>query len=329
MSLKSLVLNAADHLDGLVPKVDFRLGGKAKHLVILLVHSLFRSDVELKNSGVFPHERMTVDKFVSLIRKLKGFGYEFIHADQLNDPATLPDRAALLTFDDTYKSISHAVQPMEDFQVPGMVFVVPWNALQRECFWWDVYYRRLIAEGWDDRAIYALIDEKKMCSFERVRAEIIDRWGEGALGFETDLDRPCGLNELRELASNPLFSFGNHTYHHTALPFQNGMTITSEIRRGYQFLQETLGQSSSFLAFPNGDYSDEAVSRAFDEGARYCLSIEPRGCVIREGDASRCPRVLGRFMVSGERSIERQVHGMTRMVSIASSIKCFKKHKYP
>lgn len=328
MGIKSLLLNAADYVDGLVPSVEYRLGGRAKHLVILLVHSLFRSEAELRNSQVYPHERMTVDKFVCLLRKLQEFGYEFIHADQMDDPSSLPDRSVLLTFDDAYKSIESCVEPMEEFNVPGLVFVVPWNVLHRECYWWDVFYRRLSAEGRSEREVYGLIDDRKRMSAERIREEIIDRWGGHALCFETDLDRPFSLEELHILARHPLFSFGNHTYRHTALPFQDGATISSEIRLGKQWIQEMFGRTSKFLAFPNGDYSNKVVSIAGSEGAGYCLSIEPRGCVLREGTDQRYPRIMGRYMVSGERSVEKQVYGMTRMMSVASSIKCMKKHKY-
>lgn len=326
--IKSLLLNAADQVDRFTPSVDMHIREGETHLVVILVHSLFRNDSDVVQSGVFPHEKMTVDKFVCLIRKLKSFGYEFIHAEQLNCPECLPSRSALLTFDDGYCSIRNGLLPMEELGVPGLVFVVPWNVEQQECFWWDVCYRRLSREGVSERSILGFIDDEKRKSPAVIRESLIRRWGEESLSFETDLDRPMNLDELKELHSHPLISFGNHTFRHAALPFQEPQLIRSEIHDGGQFFKNEFGENPSFLAFPNGDYSSCALGIAADEGARFCLSIEPRGHRIRARRGDQVPRLLGRYMVSGERSIDRQVVGMTRAVSFASAMKRLKKHAY-
>ncbi len=326
--MKSTILSTAERIDTLLPASLGRQTNKLRRLVILLVHSLYHHENEADNAGVYPHEQMTVDKLRQFFDNFLEMGYTFVSPDEVLAVSHLPDKAVMLTFDDGYHNFVRVLPLLHEYQIPATCFICPGYIEAPKSFWWDAFYRNARASGAGDASVSRQMGLLRKKSFDQIYRFITDRWGKQAFDITSDLDRPLTLQELQYLAREPLVFLGNHTFHHTALPFQDEATIRKEICSAEAFFEQELQQKPRVISYPNGDYADFVTTLCADLGYELGMTIDARWNTDLEHASSSQLLSLGRFMLSGRRDVKRQAKSINLPSSISSTIRRLKKHKY-
>jgi peptidoglycan/xylan/chitin deacetylase (PgdA/CDA1 family) len=274
MISRSAILSTAERFDAWLPALPQPRAAKSQRLVILLVHTLYHRQCDAEDAGVYPHERMTVSKFRQFLECFLERGFTFLSPADIQSSSRLPDKAMMLTFDDGYFNFVHALPVLSEFQTPATLCVCPGYVANSQSFWWDAFYRHARAGGGAEAAVRREMSRLRKMSFDGVYRLITDRWGRKAMQFATDMDRPLSLDELKDIARDPLVHLGNHTYHHAALPFQCEAGIRREIRLADEFFAQELGERPKVISYPNGDYGDSVIDICRRLGYELGMTIE-------------------------------------------------------
>ncbi|MDO6391762.1 polysaccharide deacetylase family protein [Pontibacter sp. BT731] len=116
----------------------------------------------------------------------------------------------------------------------------------------------------------------------------------------------CCMNskQVKELASNPLFSIGAHTAFHPALACHPASVQRREIVESRLFLEKIVSKDINILAYPSGSFNEESIAILKKEQYKAALSTIPKTVTNQED-----PYKLGRFQVNnwGRNKFERNL----------------------
>ena len=211
--------------------------------------------------------------------------------------------AVVLSFDDGYRSNLHYAAPiLRKHSVPAAFFVVARNSQERVPLWFDrldyaiqhakgnrITVRGETIEctlnGKDDRAaVYAKIrfdakrtirDDRKMQAEMHRLAEQLEEISGRRLGeiFENDpWSSLMTMEEIRQLAADPLFEIGSHTMDHYRLDALDPQERARQLTQSREWVERVTGRRCEFLCFPNGNFNPEAVKAAASAGYRAALT---------------------------------------------------------
>jgi peptidoglycan/xylan/chitin deacetylase (PgdA/CDA1 family) len=299
-------MSAARSFDRAVAGTYLALFGERGGLSTFLFHGLFRDEAEIDAGDADPQQRFTVADFRRFVALFLESGHRFVSvADVL---AGLPrgGKYALVTFDDGYFNNMRALPVLREFGVPAAVFVSTDHVRLGKCFWWDVLYREGRARGRSEAEIASETTALKRLRTEAIEAELSRRFGLGAFAPRGEADRPLTPDELRELASEPLITIGNHTRNHAILTRYRPDEVREQLESAQSALRQMTGTTPVCVAYPNGDHRASTVDVCRDLGLRLGLTVEPtrnRLPITPGGDA--CLR-LGRFTPTGAEEVDRQ-----------------------
>jgi peptidoglycan/xylan/chitin deacetylase (PgdA/CDA1 family) len=121
-----------------------------KRLAILGYHKIGPPPADGWNTWFF----IPADTFAQQLKELQGDGWHVIDlatfVRSLSTPGILPDRAALLTFDDAYRSMRTVAMPLlQELALPSILFVPTDHIGKPNRFDWGVEPDELICD-WDD-----------------------------------------------------------------------------------------------------------------------------------------------------------------------------------
>lgn len=268
MSIRRQLNNWVDFLD----KRLIVLTEEQPHLLVLFFHKIYKSKSEAFNGLGLPLEATTAEDLTAAIDTLLASGYEFIAPRKVLLSEKLPQKSALITFDDGYFNNTRALPVLERFQTPALFHISTWYVAENRSFWVDVLYRKLSARGKSHAEIIGAIEQlKALPSFP----EIIARIGEDAMSIYSDNCRPFTVEELRDFSAHPLVHIGNHTHTHAALALQSASRVSEELRISQQLLQEWLGYQPPFIAYPHGSMNRTVMDIAAQQGLQVGFTIEP------------------------------------------------------
>jgi peptidoglycan/xylan/chitin deacetylase (PgdA/CDA1 family) len=74
--------------------------------------------------------------------------------------------------------------------------------------------------------------------------------------------------QVRDLASDPLFTIGAHTMDHPILPLCEGPEMRRQIAENKRWLEHICGHEIRCIAYPNGDYSPDVIAFCKELGFR-------------------------------------------------------------
>ena len=203
--------------------------------------------------------------------------------DAMHGRRTLPERAALVTFDDGARSVYDEALPLlRDRGIPAAVFVVTGLLDTDEPYWWTEVEARAATEG------PALVRRLKELD---------------------DDDRLTAVAELRRVASSPAprvpqlrrhelaalesagIAVGNHSHTHPCLPRCREAKIRSEIADAHAILTEVLGHEPVAFAYPNGDCDARTRQVVGACGYEVAFLFDHRLSPAPAGDRLRVSRV--------------------------------------
>ena len=180
--------------------------------------------------------------------------------------ARAPERPALVTFDDGYRTVlRHALPVLDLHRIPAVVFVCTNPIERQERFWFDA-----VAELSGDETV----EEAKRLEYNAWRA-LVDRAAMTAA--IDDPHAPLTIAELQSLASHPLIAIGAHTVSHPILARAPLDVQRDEIAKSRATLEPWLGRPVYAFAYPNGrrgvDYSADSIQAVADAGFADAFSV--------------------------------------------------------
>jgi peptidoglycan/xylan/chitin deacetylase (PgdA/CDA1 family) len=229
----------------------------------------------------------------------------------------VPRGAVAVTIDDGYlDTLANARPRLAAAGVPATLFVATGHVAEQRPFFWDELERLLLGGGprpgqltlslpggeraWRTDARDLRVDVRKQIHdlVQPASPDVIDRVL-AALSEWADVEAPPNapramtVDELRELASDPLITIGAHTRRHANLGFQGEEDQRDEIEGSRDDLSEWLGLEPTGFAYPFGipDVDFTATTRRLvaEAGFRYSVANQP-GNANERSDLYALPR---------------------------------------
>lgn len=173
----------------------------------------------------------------------------------------LPQRAVLVTFDDGYRSVFEVAMPiLQQYQVPGIVFVVTGLLDTDHPFWWDEV-DWLVAQGAKVQGLETLDAHTLVRTMKRmpgVRHAATMAQLRQNVGNRRFIQPQLRTEELRLLETAGIM-IGNHTRSHQPLDSPEN-AVDDEIIEAHRFLVAALGHSPKSFAYPYGFNNPHAHS---------------------------------------------------------------------
>ena len=272
-------------------------------LIVFNFHKIFKSISDIYKSGVDPQQGTTLEEFKIFIEYFLDEGYEFIHPDNIPDKLNNTKKYILITFDDGYYNNSYSLPIINEFRIPAIFFIASNNILNNEVFWWDAVYR-LKNNGASTKDILLLKKMIKKMSLNQVKEFLRTELPVDFLRATNDYDRPFNVNELKDFANERYVIIGNHTADHAILTNCSRAEAKNQIEKAQIDLQSITGKIPKFLAYPNGNYSNEIIDIIQKMDVKLAFSTIRRKNFLPIYDKSNLLK-LKRFMISRFFNIEK------------------------
>jgi peptidoglycan/xylan/chitin deacetylase (PgdA/CDA1 family) len=195
---------------------------------------------------------------------------------------TAPKRAVAITFDDGYADVLESAVPLlRRAATPATVFIV--SGLLGAEFWWDrlaaitARHAEASMPGDDDRSVHSLYLRLRSQPDEQ-RETFLREFDRELPPIATAVPRSVTVEELRQLASEPLIDVGAHTHTHAWLPALDASSRISEIASCRTDLEEITGRPVSGFSFPYGGCSH--ALREEVRSAGYAFACVSHGGVL-------------------------------------------------
>jgi peptidoglycan/xylan/chitin deacetylase (PgdA/CDA1 family) len=287
-------------------------------LTIFLFHGVVsRSSGEVRN---YTRKHLPLDEFAGIIRDLRAHGTplsmpEVVAYSQARAP--WPARAFAITFDDGFRNNHALAAPvLSDLRVPGTFYVTTDFIDSNGASWIDLIEFAVertpvvrldvpaigLSGSWTtptekrallDRVRHAVKTDRRVDPAEIVAA-IWRQTGVTALDPDPELDQKMSWNEVRALASDPLFTVGGHSHTHRILEFLPQPELEREVETSLSLLGAHLPGRVEHYSYPEGlahCYSDRVIELLRGHGIRCSPSAEP-GVNAPGADLFRLKRVM-------------------------------------
>jgi peptidoglycan/xylan/chitin deacetylase (PgdA/CDA1 family) len=220
----------------------------------------------------------------------------------LHQGVRLPDRAALLTFDDGDRSVIQVALPMlVERQIPAVAFVISGLIGTDEPFWWNEVEEltRAGAEIPDlppasEAAIgilKRLPDERRVALIEMLRSQRPELSPSGDQLTSSDLQQLVSMG----------VDVASHGLTHAVLPQCTDEVVEREVVEAHQRLSQALGSAPLAFAYPGGEWDPRAESLLRTLGYEAAFLFDHRMTPV----PSRDPLRLSRLRVGASDSVNR------------------------
>jgi peptidoglycan/xylan/chitin deacetylase (PgdA/CDA1 family) len=256
---------------------------------------------------------------------LRGEAIDIVSLDEMCRRLTERDfgrRFACLTFDDGYRDNKQWAYPiLKAHQAPFAIYIPTSFPDRRGKLWW-LALETVVA---DNERIVATVDGREQryaCATAAQKRETFDTiyWWLRSLADEADIHAfvealsarygvdmaPVGdalcmtWDEIRELAADPLVTFGAHTVNHVMLGKADEATARTELAASREVIAAALGKPVLHFAYPYGG-PDLVAKREFRLAAEvgYRTAVTTRPGVLFPEHAGH-PMALPRLSLNGE-----------------------------
>ena len=297
--LKKLARKVLDVADNLCALASPPGHARAGTLTTLLFHSIYRNREEISSPQLAPHQDITVEDLQRCIGHILDSGFTAVTPAQVDAGLDPAGKYVMITFDHGYYNNTRALDVLERFQTPATFFVSTDHVLEQKGFWWDALHRELSLAGASAGTRRRSMERAKSLSAAHIEAALVRRHGRAVLRPRSDLDRPMTPAELKDFAANRWVHIGNHTRNHAILTNCSVPEMKQQIEGCQQAMRELVGYAPLAIAYPNGDYSRDAIAVAEAAGLRIGFTVRP--CKNRLPLVDGASRMeLGRFMPHGK-----------------------------
>jgi biofilm PGA synthesis lipoprotein PgaB len=204
--------------------------------------------------------------FVNQMEYLRSHGYTFVHPRDIlaaaRGGAKLPDKAVLLTFDDSYVSFYTFVYPLlKLYNCPAVLSVVT---------------------SWIDEGV-GVYKDKAFMTWGQIR-EVSDSGLVAVASHSHDLHRLVNANPYGnvERAPSAFVYFPAEKRYETEKEFRQ--RVRSDLSRSVEILKSKVGVRPAILTWPYGSYNAPAVEEAKKAGFEMILTLDQGFAHVRHLD---------------------------------------------
>jgi peptidoglycan/xylan/chitin deacetylase (PgdA/CDA1 family) len=223
----------------------------------------------------------------------------------------LPERAAVITFDDGFRSVYTTAFPvLKRLQIPFTVFLITSLVGSDQPAWPERLFSSILGtraesvtfaeQDWpiitapQRAAAYSGISSRLKRMEERHKEEALERLLEslGPTGTTSSVFTLMSWDEVHSLSESGLADFGSHTHTHPILARCDAARQRSELFRSRDMIQQHLGKADLF-AYPNGTRDDfTSVTKALVKAQDYsCAATTISGLNGADADVYELRRV--------------------------------------
>ena len=271
---------------------------------ILFYHGV-SSDLNIKLAP----ENFHVDEFTKQISYLKHY-YEVISLDEFYYRFNLKKftgKEVVITFDDGYANNLYEAAPiLSHLNLPYAVFISTEHvetgdyfptAILRMVIWGtnlkiinipslkllqniDTFVRKIETNKIISRFLKHYSIDKVKIIVEELLNNLSDSEKQRLFDTCTSL-RPMNWREVAEIINCGSVTIGSHCkYHICCHANQKRAEVNAQIRDSKTVIEEKLGISCNYFAFPNGDYTMDAIEAVKDAGYKMAFSIKGSNKII-------------------------------------------------
>jgi peptidoglycan/xylan/chitin deacetylase (PgdA/CDA1 family) len=299
--------------------------------VVAMYHGFTAADA---HDGIENHEQkhLHIRTFRAQLEFLKAH-YQVIPLGELIQALAsggpLPDRAAVITIDDGYRSIYTVAYPaLAALQLPAAVFLATEFVDSRRWLWTDrveyavghaahdafdleiggerlqIELKGLAAQKAADKLLRSKLKALPQETRDAAVGSLEEAAGarlDGATG--NDLYEPLHWRETAEMVKSGLVSIGSHTHTHVILARCAPERAAEELRQSKQIIENRLGMPCSLFCYPNGrrgDFNGATKQLLKEQGFAGALTTV-YGMNAQGADPYEIHRYnLGKPMINGE-----------------------------
>lgn len=239
----------------------------------------------------------------------------------------LPERAAVVTFDDGYKdNLTVALPILEKYDVPATIYVCTGIVEGTAPLWW-YDHERLLEErielefAWRERSYrwplsnfqergiaLGSLNQLFKTLHPREQSELlatIQGTPKREISNYSTLDSPAlTWDEVRTLDKHPLITIGAHTKTHPVLSTLSYPDLVDELREGRRYLEDQLGHPVFHFAYPFGSVQEAGVREYLavrKEGYRSAVTTTPSHLTDKHAE---CVHALPRIAINYDDTLE-------------------------
>ena len=203
--------------------------------------------------------------FEKILKWFLNKGYTFISVKELESiiyKQLNHNKCVFISFDDGWKGNLDLIESIEKFKVPVTLFIVTEPVVEGN-YWWEY----ILIDGQQKYSGIANLEDFKRLE-ENAFNEKID-----TLKHKYQLNRSCiNLEDLKKLGENNYITIGSHTVTHPIMTTISYETQMRELLVSKETLSQWLNQDIVYLSYPNGNYNDDTIRIAMENGYRLCFT---------------------------------------------------------
>ncbi len=292
----------------------FRWGQRrlaAGHGAVLMFHSVPDDQTLEQRIIPAPTLEMSTADLIRHIEDHQAQGCEFISMDELAQRLQhrrLPAdkrRFACATFDDGYlDNLTQALPIFKARQIPLTIFLIP-GFIDQDLVHYGATLQRWVRDntilkyrlGGQDHSLPAHTAEQKVTSLQHLQKTLgAALSAKDYRPFFEDNQIPIptlALNwdQVRQMAQEPLVTFGAHTLNHPRLTRLDATTAQHEILGSKQRLEAFLGKPVDHFAYPFGDHGPREAALARQVGFKTISTTRQAYTNLRTTDPLALPRL--------------------------------------
>lgn len=207
---------------------------------------------------VVEQDDMPIDEFIKQLDFFKADGYQPISIKDLQEAAagkkTLPDKALLLTFDDSYISFYQVVYPLlKLYKYPAVLSVV---------------------SSWIEGRNPGIYEKKQFMTWSQIK-EVADSGLVTIAAHSDNLHQFINANPQGNIGPADFTFFCDPKSGKYETDAQFAERIRSDLARNQAILEQKLGVKPTVLTWPYGAYNQIAVKEAQQLGFKVLLTMNP------------------------------------------------------
>lgn len=287
-------------------------------LVVFLMHCVFADEREVELGVIDPHEKATPAGLRRLIANMRGHGYRFVSAAEIDAGLAPGGLYAHLSFDDGFANNLRLLDLLEGEDAHASIFPSINHVRHGRNYWWNALFRERHRRGQLGAVASETAMLRKMTDAEADRY-LVATFGPGALKPSGDIDRPLTVEELQRLAASPRIEIGNHTLDHAVLTNYARGDAEAQVAGAQDWLTETLGARPFAIAYPNGNFDHEVVEICRRQGLRLGMTVAAGRNPLPAGPQELMR--IDRFRVVFDRRLEPRLRAVRSSIQLTAKMR--------
>lgn len=268
-----------------------------RKVTILLFHDLSKKEAALIFTVL--KEKYNIISLGKLMDVIKNNTWE-----------SLPEKSAVITFDDGLKSNYDILPEIKKYSIPVTIFLCTGIVNTNRHFWFHKKHPEISKNKLKQKP-------------NKERLELLKDVG---FSQEKNYDKAEAISSLQVREMMPYVDFQAHTMFHPILPMCTNEEAREEIFKSKKYLEDNFGIKVNAFSYPNGNYSDREIELCKEAGFTGAITVD-----FGYNSKKTNPYCLKRLPVDGTEDINEllvKASGLSEILGIITGHKPRKKYSH-